>query len=161
MPGSPEKDSPDRPADPLRADPVVRGVKRVTFAIYWVVILYLLGAGLVSVVVQVFWPASSLGVTPRDVEDCSEALDSNRAELMAIVAARLGATEVPDNRTWDAELRAWDRDFYALTRDCHDHPHYAELVRLRYRWEEWVRELRSELGPIAGPGATLYSPAEP
>lgn len=132
---------------------VVRRVKLVTFAIYWVVILYILGAGLVSVVQQVFWPASSLGIAPEATPDCSESLEASRNALTAIVATRI-VDLGPDTetKTLDA-FRAWDHHFYALSRDCSGQPLYAELARLRYRWEERIFQLASELGSIDGPRA--------
>ena len=123
--------------------------KRVTVALYFALVVHVVGVGFVSVVPQVFWPERS--ASPSDLRaegpaGCRVALVALQAELME-QTARDTAAEAP--RAPHAWLEGWDARYRSLASPCGDVAGYSLLARLRYAVEEHLSRFEAEVAPRA------------
>jgi hypothetical protein len=124
---------PARPLDPVRAG------RLAMTALFWVLTIYVIGAGLVSVVPQIFAGG-----------DCEAEIRGLRRDLLSRAAA---AGEEPPDRA-GAWLDAWDGRYRALPGPCRDHPTYPALGRLRDGIERDLEALAQDPAPPrASPGS--------
>jgi hypothetical protein len=108
--------------------------RRIAAAIYWALTAYILGAGFVSVVPQVFWPAEASNISSfGDSSDCPAALAALYRDLMDGAAERLRTPRSGATQSW---LDRWDRRYRDLQGACGHLRSYSLLARLRYGLEE-------------------------
>lgn len=122
--------------------------RRVAGGLYVVLCAYAIGAGLISVLPQIFWPAEAYGIAPADVarEDCPPALRALRAELLDAAA---DAVRDPGGGSMRPFLDGWDERHRALAPTCGDLPSYDLLARLRYGVEEHIQRFEAEEASLA------------
>jgi hypothetical protein len=107
-----------------KLDPAKMG-RRVATALYWALTVYVIGAGLVSVVPQTFWAPV-----------CGESLRALHRDLLAGAAAEIRAPEADAGRDW---LDRWDERYRALAGTCEGRSSYSLLGQLRERAAEDLR----------------------
>lgn len=129
---------------PPQRDPSRIG-RRVATALYWVLTFYVVGAGLFSVVPQVFWPAEAYGVAAAEAPICPDEIASLRTDLLDLAAAR---TRAPGEEPVRPFLEPWDERYRALEASCGADPSYALLARLRYRVEEHLLRYEADVAPL-------------
>jgi hypothetical protein len=120
--------------------------RRVASAFYWVVAVYIIGAGFISVIPQVFWPAEALGVAPEERPDCAVSLAELRTDVLREAGSRARDPGADPDRPF---LEGWDERYRALEAPCGDLPAYALLARLRYGVEEHIQRFETEQAPLA------------
>lgn len=139
-------DEPVVPAQDASA-PTNRLGRRLATALYWALTVYVVGAGALSIVPQVFWPGEALGTPPaRPAVGCGRALDDLRADLLDGAADRVRSPTTDPLRPW---LEAWDRRYRALRGACGRLRSYELLARLRYGVEEHLLRFQAEAASLA------------
>ena len=139
MPSSEPTASAPPPRDPSRIG------RRVATALYWVLTIYVIGAGVFSAVPQIFWPAEAYGVAAAEAPDCPAEIASLRSDLLDGAASR---TREPGEEPVRPFLEPWDERYRALEASCGAAPAYALLARLRYRVEEHLLRYEAEVAPL-------------
>jgi len=120
---------------------------RVGLAVYWALIAFVIGFGVRSITVQVFWPHSD---SPPPGRTCGEGIGVLATELRAQAAARAAhAARTDDTNMPDDEFFGnWDARFRALSPLCRGdvaRDAYGVLARYRYSLEQsLVRNRRGE-----------------
>lgn len=126
--------------------------RRIMSGVYALLVVYVIGSGIVSVVPQIFWPAEAHGVSPAEpAEGCPAALLALEAELRehAADAARDldGRSSSPEaSRAW---LDTWDGRYRALEPSCGRLRSYPLLARVRYAVEDSVLRSIADTAPTA------------
>ncbi len=121
--------------------------RRIATGLYWVVAVYVISAGFISVIPQVFWPAEASGIDRADPAfGCSDALRELRSDLLRGAADR---TRDPSLDSGAPFLEDWDQRYRALEAPCGARHSYALLARLRYGVEEHFLRFEAELAPLA------------
>lgn len=137
-----------RAADGGRGDPSVVG-RRVATGLYWFLVVFVIGAGVRSVVAQVFFPPHA----PQSVEPCGRVLDQLHAELRDNpITGRSPATSA-------AASTAWQRAYRAAEPTCRgrEHERWVALGRMRYALEALLTRYDEEVAPLdehAGPSSS-------
>jgi hypothetical protein len=139
-----------RERDRAAADRAGASGRRIAGAIYVVLGVYVIGAGFVSAIPQIFWPAEAYGIAPIESADCGIELATLHDDLLADAAQRVGAA---DGSSADPFLEPWDERYRALERSCGSHDAYPLLARLRYRVEEHLLLLLADEAALSA--ATL------
>lgn len=132
---SDEKPPTRRRAAILRAGRLGR---RIALGVYWVGLLYMLVVGFATVLPRVFFPKST---TPDPGGSCQDELSTLQNSLLAEGERSIGRAEATDIQTY---FDNWDATFIALYDRCSDAPAYAEVERLRYRYEATLRRFARE-----------------
>lgn len=122
-----------------------RAGRRIAAALYWILTIYVIGAGFFSVIPQIFWPAQAYGVEPLPAPSCASELAALRTELLAGAASRVREPGVEPVRPF---LEPWDERYRALEASCGALPSYVLLARLRYRVEEHLLRYEADLAPL-------------
>lgn len=121
--------------------------RRFAAALYWMVAVYVIAAGFISVVPQIFWPSAASGVAPAEAtRDCPGALRALHSDLLSGAGDR---TRDPGSDPIAPFLERWDERYRALEAPCGDLPSYALLERLRYGVEEHLLRFEAEQAPLA------------
>ncbi|UJR79808.1 Hypothetical protein I5071_18460 [Sandaracinus amylolyticus] len=110
-----------------------------------VLVLYVIGAGVISVVPQIFWPAEALGIAPDADAHCPTELDALRTDLLSEAGARVREPAAEPVRLF---LEPWDERYRALAASCGALPSYALLARLRYRVEEHLLRYEADVASL-------------
>jgi hypothetical protein len=120
--------------------------RRIASAIYWIVAIYVIGAGFASVIPQVFWPAHAHGIAPEARVDCAAGMLDLRTDLLRDAADRTRHLGAEPRGPF---LEGWDERYRALEAPCGDLPSYSLLARLRYGVEEHLLRFETEQAPLA------------
>lgn len=138
-----------RAADGGRGDPSVVG-RRVASGLYWFLVVFVITAGVRSVVAQVFFPTP----VARPTEPCGRVLDRLHAELRENSITGRSPTAP------SAAAAAWGRTYRAVEPSCGgtEHERWVALGRMRYalegiltRYDEDVAPLDERAGPSSSP----------
>jgi hypothetical protein len=130
---------------PTRPRAATRTGRRLAAALYWILTFYVIGAGFLSVVPQIFWPAAAYGVPPESPASCPDAIAALRSDLLEEAASRVRA---PGEAAVRPFLEPWDERYRALEASCGAQPSYALLARLRYRVEEHLLRFEADVAPL-------------
>lgn len=121
--------------------------RRIATGLYWAVAIYVIGAGFVSVIPQIFWPADAYGTERTEPSfGCPDALRALHTDLLR------GAADHARDLGRDPAapfLADWDQRYRALEPSCGDTSSYALLARLRYGVEEHLLRFDADLAPLA------------
>ena len=136
-----------RAADGGRGDPSVVG-RRVATGLYWFLVVFVITAGVRSVVAQVFFPAP----VAQSTEPCGRALDDLHARLRDNSITGRSAPMSTD------AAHAWGRAYRAIEPSCRgaDRERWVTLGRLRYALEALLTRYDEEVAPLdelAGPSS--------
>lgn len=121
-----------------RPDPSATLGRRVAVGVYVLVATWVIGAGLRSVIPQVFWPEAGV----RQVrEPCAPALGLLADELERIATVR---DEGARRERW----RDWDRRWLSLHETCSGEASLELLHRARYTSEMLAAQRDDRLAPL-------------
>jgi len=136
-------------------DPSAQG-RRAATVLYWLLVVFVITAGIRSVVGQVFFPPPAA----PPAATCDEGVQRLRAELGDhALAARVAAP--PDAAPTD--WRAWDRAYGALQDACAgpERARYVALGRMRYALEGVVARYDREVAPLDERVSATAEPSTP
>ncbi len=133
-----------RAADGRRGDPSAVG-RRVATWLYWALVVFVITAGVRSVVSQVFFAPP---VAVQADEPCARVLDRLHAQLRENAITGRGAP-APASVT-SATLREWDGTHRAIEPTCQgsDRARWQALGRMRYALEALLTRYDDEVQPL-------------
>jgi hypothetical protein len=111
-------------------------------------LVYIVGVGFVSVIPQVFWPATA-EVDPS--VSCAEGLRTLQGELLARAADHVGRGGAEEPRSLRPYLEQWDRRHAALEPRCEGDAAdaWVRLAQMRGRLQATLERFDAEEGALA------------
>lgn len=125
--------------------------KSVTLALYWALLAYVVAAGFVSIVPQVFWPrAGRAQAKVASSDSCDGGIRRLESELFVLGSAYLGGVDASLAAQGDVDFKVgltdWDDQYHALSQRCLAPAQDAlvALEQLRHRSESMWRSTKEQ-----------------
>lgn len=147
----PSQQEPTTPTEPATATPAAasqraaRTGRRIAGALYVVLVVYVIGAGFVSAVPQIFWPGVALGIPQIEPRHCTAEIEALRTDLLSTAGRHVREPGAEPLRPF---LDPWDERYRALEASCGALPSYGLLARLRYRVEEHLLRFEADVASL-------------
>ncbi len=122
--------------------------RRAGLIVYWLLIAFVIGFGVRSITLRVFWPPAAVdapGAAPPPAASCRAGLESLAESLRGFASRAAAAPSAPLDR--DAFFAAWDLRYHALAPRCDGdaaRAAHGTLARYRFSLEQSLERHRRE-----------------